>query len=324
MNLPKNKRSQKGQILIIFLLVLVVGVAIVLSVASRSLTDIRTTTTSDESNRAYFAAEAGVESALKKISGTTGGEKNFSLDFTGVNQTTVNVAARPLKSAQDTLYASPSEVAKDDVFQLSLLDDFNNLKAPGAAAPNDYYNDGNPDTLTVFWGASGVVGTALEISLVYRDSAGTYGITKWGLDPSARANFCFDNAVITTGPLPLEPAGNLGIGLVYQYKATINVGNGNYGAGGFAAGTPCGDSNLSNIRQTVLLRVRPLYNTSSQPIGVKPASGRALPNQGFEVESTGSTLSGVTRKLRVIQPFPALPAIFDYVLFNGSSQPLTK
>src|SRR3990167_11200524 len=132
MNLPKNKRSQKGQMLIIFLLVLVVGVAIVLSVASRSLTDIRTTTTSDEPIRAYFAAEAGVESALKKISGTTGGEKNFSLDFTGVNQTTVNVAARPLKSAQDTLYASPSEVAKDDVFQLSLLDDFNNLKAPGA------------------------------------------------------------------------------------------------------------------------------------------------------------------------------------------------
>ena len=53
----KNFKKQAGQILIIFLLILVVGLALVLSVASRSITDIRITTSTDESNRAYFAAE---------------------------------------------------------------------------------------------------------------------------------------------------------------------------------------------------------------------------------------------------------------------------
>src|SRR4030065_2004501 len=68
MGLPKSHlKSSRGQILIIFLLILVVAAAIVLSVASRTVTEIRTTTTSDESNRAYFAAEAGVEEAIKRL-----------------------------------------------------------------------------------------------------------------------------------------------------------------------------------------------------------------------------------------------------------------
>ena len=70
MTLPKYlKTNQSGQVLVIFLLVLVIGLALVLSIASRTVTDIRQTTTSDESNRAYFAAESGIEDALKKIKG---------------------------------------------------------------------------------------------------------------------------------------------------------------------------------------------------------------------------------------------------------------
>src|SRR4030042_5279467 len=68
--LPKKLHNSKGQILVLFLLVLVIGLSIVLLVASRTITDIRTTTTSDESNRAYFAAEAGVEEALQQLEST--------------------------------------------------------------------------------------------------------------------------------------------------------------------------------------------------------------------------------------------------------------
>src|SRR3989338_9342906 len=97
MDLPRRQlKSPKGQILILFLLVLVVGLAIVLSVASRSITDIRTTTTSDESNRAYFAAEAGIEEALKRLE-TPAGFSDATLNFTNVNQTTAKVKANPLE-----------------------------------------------------------------------------------------------------------------------------------------------------------------------------------------------------------------------------------
>lgn len=303
MYLPKNDEKQKGQILIIFLLILVVAVAIVLSLASRSFTDVASTDTSDQSNRAYFAAEAGIESALKKISGSTG-DVAFDLDFTNVNKTTARVNATPFLSGTDELYAFPSNVSRDDIAQVALLNDFNNLGS-GSYGGN---------LLTIYWGNSNVDIMAIEASLVYLD-AGNFRVAKWGLDPSGRNGFCGDVSVVQTGGTLF--AGNLGINVTYQYKATINIRNGNYGGGGFVSGG-CQDQGLT-MNSPVLLRIRTLYNNSSQPVGVLPEAGRALPQQGFLVESSGSTDSGVTRKLRVIQPYPALPAIFDYVLFSGGA-----
>src|SRR3990167_817407 len=121
MILPENTKnplkSARGQVLILFLLVLVLGLAIVVSVASRTVTDIRITTTSDESNRAYFAAEAGIEEALKQLqlSGTI--PPSVSLDFTNLNNTTATITS---SSSPVTEYAFPSVVAKDDVVQFLL------------------------------------------------------------------------------------------------------------------------------------------------------------------------------------------------------------
>ncbi len=319
MNLPK-KKAQKGQILIIFLLVLVVGVAIVMSLASRSLTDVRTTTTSDESNRAYFAAEAGVESALKKISGTASGEKNFSLDFLDVNQTTAQVSAKQFQSLAG-LYAFPSDVPKDDVVQISLLNDFNDLSS------GDYAGS----QLDILWGYPGAPDlTAIEISLVYLDSADAFKIAKWAIepnssrstpaDPNTGNNFCSEVAVIGTPAANIEAKNLEGVRKTYRHTVRVNLNNGAYVGG---SGADCTNNTISDFDQGVLLRIRPLYNSVPEQIGVQPV-GADLPSQGFVVESSGSTISGVTRKLRVIQPYPALPAIFDYVLFNGSGNPLQK
>ncbi|MDP2671390.1 MAG: hypothetical protein Q8P13_02900 [bacterium] len=343
MNLPeKETQKQKGQILIVFLLVLVVGIAIVLSVASRTLTDIRTTTTSEESNRAYFAAEAGVESALKKIS-QSAGSVAFSLDFSAVNQTNAVVSGKPFQSGTDGFYAFADNIAKDDVAQFVLLNNFNNLG--GGAYGTCVSGPCSPATVDIYWqdpASAEPPATAIEVSLIYY-SSGNYSITKWAFDPdSSRAagasgnNFCSANVIVLD---PAQPTGNpnsqnqLAANLdnqlkKFKYKATINVSNGLYSPN---SGTNCVNTAGSVAVDTVkvMLRIRPLYNhtagvSRSEPIGVRPQAGAALPPQGFVVESTGRTASGVTRKLRVIQPYPSLPAIFDYVLFNGSNQPLTK
>src|SRR3989344_1951173 len=78
-------KSSKGQAVILYLLILIIGMTIVLTVASRVITDIRITTTTDESNRAYFAAEAGVEEALRRLQQSPGAVGPFSLDFTNLN-----------------------------------------------------------------------------------------------------------------------------------------------------------------------------------------------------------------------------------------------
>ena len=58
---------RSGQILIIVLLVIVVVLAVGLSVASRNITNLRTATQSEQSQRAFSAAEGGVEEVLSKL-----------------------------------------------------------------------------------------------------------------------------------------------------------------------------------------------------------------------------------------------------------------
>ena len=79
-------------------------------------------------------------------------------------------------------------------------------------------------------------------------------------------------------------------------------------------------------KHPVFLRIRPLYNPDPIPIVVELYSSAApdIPNQGDRIESVGKTDSGVTRKIEVVTTYPAMPAIFDYVLFNGGSFPLEK
>ena len=61
-------KRHKGQILILVLLVVVVALAVGLSVASRNITNLRTSTQTEQSQRAFSAAEGGVEDVLSRLS----------------------------------------------------------------------------------------------------------------------------------------------------------------------------------------------------------------------------------------------------------------
>ena len=58
---------KSGQILILVLLIVVVALAVGLSVASRNITNLRTATQTDQSQRAFTAAEGGVENVLSNL-----------------------------------------------------------------------------------------------------------------------------------------------------------------------------------------------------------------------------------------------------------------
>jgi len=59
------KPLQKGQMLLIVILVMTVALTVGLSVATRSITNLRVTEEEEASQRAFSAAEAGIEQALK-------------------------------------------------------------------------------------------------------------------------------------------------------------------------------------------------------------------------------------------------------------------
>lgn len=61
-------KRKSGQILVLVLLVVVVALSVGLSVASRNITNIRTSTQTEQSQRAFSAAEGGVEDVLARLS----------------------------------------------------------------------------------------------------------------------------------------------------------------------------------------------------------------------------------------------------------------
>jgi len=60
--------TARGQILILVLLIVVVALAVGLSVAARNITNLRTSAQTEQSQRAFSAAEGGVEDTLSKLS----------------------------------------------------------------------------------------------------------------------------------------------------------------------------------------------------------------------------------------------------------------
>lgn len=62
----KFKKNQSGQIALVILLIMVVILTIGLSLAARSITDIRISQDEKEAVRAFSAAEAGIEEALRQ------------------------------------------------------------------------------------------------------------------------------------------------------------------------------------------------------------------------------------------------------------------
>src|SRR3989338_6979057 len=60
-------KRKSGQILILILLIVVVALAVGLSVASRNITNLRTSTQAEHSQRALSAAEGGVEDVLSRL-----------------------------------------------------------------------------------------------------------------------------------------------------------------------------------------------------------------------------------------------------------------
>jgi hypothetical protein len=302
MSLPSYlKNNQSGQVLVIFLLVLVIGLALVLSIASRTVTDIRQTTTSDESNRAYFAAESGVESALKKIESDAGfitdtaaKKAEVSPKFTDVNRATADVDVKALTAPAGQILDF-LDYNRDEVAQISMMGNFNDLSTRGAIPTTGILNLYWGDETKTYTGANV---PAIEISFVTFDGT-NWGMRKMTFDPSSRNGFCGSTSAAS--------------GTKYEYRVRLNT----------LATPPCSPTNEGVNNPGVLARVRFLYNTEKIPFGVMLETS-ALPQQGQLITSVGETPSGVTRKLEVRQFYPTLPAIFDYVLYNGSTQPLCK
>lgn len=271
---------QKGQIALIALLVLTVATTVGLSLIARTTTDVSVTRNLEESNRAFSAAEAGIEETLK--SGVASPET--TIDTLG---TKYDVTIASLNGTAGAPFVFPQKTPNEQTETVWLV----NHNADGTLNETPTYTGGYID---ICWSRETIT-PALVVSVLYKKaSTGTYQIAKGAYDPdkAIRLNN-FDTQTSMNG-CQMRPSVN--------YDRRINFSS---------DFTPSIDPTNDIL---IALRIRPVY--SATYIVISPTSQSTLPTQGKNIQSTGTAGNGTTREILVYQLYRAPDSIFDYAVYS--------
>lgn len=287
--------NSKGQALLLVLLSMAVILTIVLSILSRSITDVAVTTRSEESLRAFSAAEAGIERALiigSDIGNTELGDAEFSADVSSFAE-----------ASQD--FAYPIRILSGESVPLWFVahDDNDNMVCTA----------GNPcftgDRLKVCWGESGTSSSedttpAIEVIVFYATTPGDYStiqVARAVSDPNS-------TRTSTNNFSPTDLGTCSAGGESYAFQRTIDFES---------LGIPSASYTAEGGLQYA--KVRMLYNsTVKHGVGfdVNFAGNSTLPAQGTNIESTGSS-GEANRSIDVFRGYGEVPPIFDAAAFSS-------
>jgi len=272
------RSSEKGQILLIVVITMIVALTVGLSIASRTVTELRLSKQNEESQRAFNAAEAGIDRVLKQ-----GGE--ITLEEELGNNSTFLVSSAEYDGSQ-ILLNNGEDVDQDvgaDVW-LSNYPDFSAQIASGRVII--YWGEEDQTNCT----QAAIVRPALQISFLHGDIVNPQ-ITKYLYDTcGGRTQGTLDGATFGSQTVDGIPG--------YTFTNTIN--------------TPI------EITNGIIMKVIPLYNSARVAVVAQDLSGQpiVLPSQGSVVESTGT--SGETiRRITYYQSYPQMPIeIFPYNIIS--------
>lgn len=275
--LPKPKNLESGQTVLVILLVMTVMLTVGLSLASRSITDVKISQQSQEGARAFWVAQAGLEKAIKANAGESG----------SLNSINYLVSRTGLGGGKDFVFPEPKKA--DDPVTLWLVGHTD----PGGLIDESSSYKGK---LTLYWGNPGEAvseaSPALEAILIYKDAGGNFRSRRYAYDP-------YPNRPTKTNFAEIEVHGNM-----------IIAGQ------AFAFASPENDIDLNKIGTPYLLRLRLLFNSTLAPIGVSatldlPNQGFCFDSSATVLES------GITQRLKECPLWQFSPQIFDFTLFTG-------
>jgi hypothetical protein len=287
-----NSRSNdSGQALMIVLLALAAVASVALTISTRSTTDVSVTTGVEDAQRAFTAAEAGIEKVLLDESVALSGPLQESVGGGGATYTaTANTIPE-----NDQAYAYPFEIEAGEVATLWFMshDANNQLTCNGQPC----YTGPN---IRVCWGHPGTNATnagALEVTVYHQNSSGQIIASRTTIDA--------DNARRSQNRFSHNANGNCSAieGQSYAFSRAIAfVGD-------------LGINNFNTAGALKMMRVRILYNTSPQPIGFRTEGIGSLPFQGVRIDSLGSSGTS-SRRLEAFSLYPVVPSMFEAALFS--------
>lgn len=273
-------KNERGQVLLLTILVTVVVLTLAVAAARRTTVDIRQLNAATESNRALTAAEAGVENVLLSLKngivpdacGTMEAEE-CALLFGGSGVSSIEV---------ETLQSlSLSNLPEEQTVEVTLF--------------NQLTNEDFDGTLDIRWEE----GSAIAITVILRDSGNP---PKYFLYREAFncGNVAAGNGFTATTPVDgwcTITSINIGA-LEAQYESIYSH-----------------PDDATHPIVALSMRIRPMYADTG--ISVNGLGDDDLPTQAFSIISTG-TSGDSQRTIQATRTNEAMPSIFDFVLFNGS------
>lgn len=299
MQLPLKDRQKNisGQALLLVVLGMAVVLTVALSIVARSTTDIGITTKDEEYTRAFSAAEAGIEKVL-----LIGQEASDDL----ANQSSYSAKVTDLGSGANYYNVPGDGFYSGEVATIWFVshDDNNNLVCDEA--------NGKPcftgSSMKVCWGSKDTPDNedftpAIE-AVIYYDPDSDFDfsnikVKRVAIDPNSsrrgQNNF---------GPDSNPPSDCQIDTQVYEFK-THDSSDFNFSSMGICNNPGC----------LLMARIKFLYNTTDpHPVGVQ-VQGDSLPSQGKLIESTGTSVSSKA-KVDVGQTYKNPLPIFENAVFS--------
>lgn len=259
-----RQKSESGQALVLVLLSLSVVLTLILFILSRSVTDIATSGRQEESVRAFSAAEAGIERSL--VVGT-----GFSSDIGNASYTT-SVTSFALGGNEISF---PTPVSYGDTVTVWFTSHDANGNLTCNASPCFY---GSNPSINVCWGNTGTSANssntpAIEFSVYYETPVGSMANVRIGRAafdpyvgrPDANSFAAPDGGTCTIG------------GKTYAFHKNIYL----------SSIIPAAALSYQNANGLQLAKIRMLYNSVPQELGVTVSGDTTLPSQGQVIDSTG-------------------------------------
>lgn len=313
----KKIKNQSGQVIIILLLIMLVALSIGLVATQRSVTDVTTSTQTDQATRAFSAAEAGIEEAIQggnSISGLKVGDARVS----------VNISDLPV--GNEGLEYPP--IGKEIIAQVWLADPNNIDRNP------PYYGG---DKVQIYFGnkkmsdqnlkdannLSDETKPAIALTFINKDTSttpNTYTSYKVYLDSTSRPNNFLN-------PISGADKVNCNAG-INGYSITTTSGESSFYCNkqvtikkdDSPTSVVCGSTGSKCV--PILVRIRMLYAAEPQKIAIVPVgcgtTQPCLPKQANRYKSTGQ--AGRSQKtIEVFRVKKVVPPWFDFAIFSAGA-----
>ena len=296
-----SHRKNNGQVLVIILLVMIVGLTVGLFLLGRTTVDVSVSKNVEESARAFNAAEAGIEESIRDLTTVVAPPVPFAPGLT------YQVGVQPFTVGASGFFPGTKQkpVKLNEVFNVWLVPHNESSGDPIETQGLSYRN-----LLSICF-TGGTPEPAIQVTVHYKEGPGApkpYSSVSTGFDPDSSRG-------ASNHLKPIDSLGACNGAAPNNYNHQVDID--------FATDFGVDLTQNGNVPYPLVIRITPLYVPASLAVIPDPAATPPFPKQGNEIESTGHS-GDIARTIEVAEQYLVPAPWLDQALYVAGGAGVTK